>query len=102
VLGTLLKEIGVRVDDVNDCLLVFYWYHLPYSATKHTGPCQLSFNQMLLTHLSFEPGTVGQLVADVRSGLSLTLPHETEIKFHKDWFSHSEVDWGGGGTQTAW
>jgi hypothetical protein len=35
-------------------------------------PCQLSFHQMFHTHLSSGAGTVGQLVADVLSGLSLT------------------------------
>jgi hypothetical protein len=34
-------------------------------------PCKFSFYQMLHTHLSFEAGTIGQLVADVPSGISL-------------------------------
>jgi hypothetical protein len=39
-------------------------------------PCQFSFHQMLNTHLLSGAGTIGQLVADVPSGLSLTPPHE--------------------------
>jgi hypothetical protein len=40
--------------------------------------CQLSFYRLLHTHhLSSGAGTVGQLVADVPSGLSLTQPQET-------------------------
>jgi hypothetical protein len=33
--------------------------------------CQLSFHQMLHTHLSSGAGTIGQLMADVTSGLNL-------------------------------
>jgi hypothetical protein len=45
-------------------------------------PCQFSFHQMLHTdHLSSEAGTIGQVVADVPSGLSLTPPQETKKKF---------------------
>jgi hypothetical protein len=41
--------------------------------------CQLSFNRLLhLHHLSSGAGTIGQLVADVPSGLSLTPPQETK------------------------
>jgi hypothetical protein len=40
-------------------------------------PCQFSFHRLLHTHhLSSEAGTIGQLVADVPSGLSLTPPQE--------------------------
>jgi hypothetical protein len=39
-------------------------------------PCRFSFHQMLHIHLSSGAGTVGQLVADVPSGLSLTPPQE--------------------------
>jgi hypothetical protein len=42
-------------------------------------PCQFLFHQILHTHLSFGVGTIGQLVADVPIGLSLTLPKETKI-----------------------
>jgi hypothetical protein len=36
-------------------------------------PCQFSFHQLLHTHhLSSGAGTIGQLVADIPSGLSLT------------------------------
>jgi hypothetical protein len=38
--------------------------------------CHFSFHQMIHTHLSFGAGTIGQLVADVPSGLSLAPPHE--------------------------
>jgi hypothetical protein len=42
--------------------------------SKYFGfPCQFSFHQLLHTHhLPSEAGTIGQLVADVPSGLSLT------------------------------
>jgi hypothetical protein len=43
-------------------------------------PCQLSFHRLLHTHLSSGAGTIGQLVADVPSGLSLTPPQETKKK----------------------
>jgi hypothetical protein len=40
-------------------------------------PCQFSFHRLLHTHhLSSVAGKIGQLVADVPSGLSLTPPHE--------------------------
>jgi hypothetical protein len=42
-------------------------------------PWQFSFHRLLHTHhLSFGAGTIGQLVADVPSGLSLTPPQETK------------------------
>jgi hypothetical protein len=42
-------------------------------------PYQLSFYRLLHTHhLSSGTGTVGRLVADVPSGLSLTSPQETK------------------------
>jgi hypothetical protein len=41
-------------------------------------PCQLSFHQLLHTHhLSSGAGTIGQILTDVPSGLSLTPPQET-------------------------
>jgi hypothetical protein len=45
-------------------------------------PCQLSFHRLLHIHhhLSSGDGTIGQLVADVPSGLSLTPPQETTKK----------------------
>jgi hypothetical protein len=52
------------------------------SGTGAGFPCQLSFHQMLHTHLSSGAGTIGQLVADVPSGFSLTPPQE--IKEKKD------------------
>jgi hypothetical protein len=44
--------------------------------------CQSSFHQHLHIHyhLSSGAGTIGQLVADVPSGLSLTPPQETKEK----------------------
>jgi hypothetical protein len=44
--------------------------------------CQLSFHRLLHSHhhLSSGAGTIGQLVADVPSGLSLTPPQETKKK----------------------
>jgi hypothetical protein len=43
-------------------------------------PCQFSFHRLLHTHFSFGAGKIGQLVADLPSGLSLTLPQETKKK----------------------
>jgi hypothetical protein len=44
-------------------------------------PCQFSFHRLLHTHhLSSGAGTIGQLVADVPSGLSLTPTQETKKK----------------------
>jgi hypothetical protein len=46
-------------------------------------PCQFSFHRLLHNHhLSSGAGTIGQLVADVPSGLSLTPPQETKKKAH--------------------
>jgi hypothetical protein len=43
-------------------------------------PSQFPFHRLLYTHhLSSGAGTIGQLVADVPSGLSLTPPEETSI-----------------------
>jgi hypothetical protein len=42
-------------------------------------PCQFSFHRLLHTHhLSFGAGTIGQVVADVPIGLSLTPLKETK------------------------
>jgi hypothetical protein len=55
-------------------------------------PCQFSFHRLLYTrHLSSGAGTIGQLVSDVQSGLSLALPHETKketnyTKYDVNWF----------------
>jgi hypothetical protein len=45
-------------------------------------PCQFTFHRLLHTHhhLSSGAGTIGHLVADVPSGLSLTPPQETKKK----------------------
>jgi hypothetical protein len=40
-------------------------------------PCQLSFHHTFHTHLFSGAGTIGQIVADVQNGLSLTPPQET-------------------------
>jgi hypothetical protein len=43
--------------------------------------CQFSFHRLLHTqHLTSGAGAVGQLMADVPSGLSLTPPQETKKK----------------------
>jgi hypothetical protein len=41
-------------------------------------PCQFSFHRLLHTHLASGAGTVGQIVDNVPSGLSLTPPQETK------------------------
>jgi hypothetical protein len=46
-------------------------------SSEHFGfPCQFSFHQMLHTNLPSGAGTIGQLVADLPSGLSLNPSHE--------------------------
>jgi hypothetical protein len=45
------------------------------------SPSQFSIHHMLHIHLSSGAGTIGQLVADVPSGLSLTPPHKTYKKY---------------------
>jgi hypothetical protein len=60
-------------------------------------PCQFSFQTLLHTHhllVSSGAGIIGQLVADVPSGLSLTPPQETKksikvLALEKDWNSQS-------------
>jgi hypothetical protein len=50
-------------------------------SSEYSGfPCQFPFHRLLHNHLSFGAGTIGQLVTDVPSGLSLTLPQETKKK----------------------
>jgi hypothetical protein len=40
-------------------------------------PCQFSFHRLLhIHHLSSGAGTIGQIVADILSGLSLTPPQD--------------------------
>jgi hypothetical protein len=47
--------------------------------SEHFGfLCQFSFHRLLHTHLSSGAGTIGQLVADVPSGLSLPHPPPQE------------------------
>jgi hypothetical protein len=44
-------------------------------------PCQFSFHRLLhIHHLSSGARTIGQLVADIPSGLSLTPPQDTNKK----------------------
>jgi hypothetical protein len=44
-------------------------------------PCHFSFHQLLNTHhLSTGAGAIGQLVADLTSGFSFTLPQEIKKK----------------------
>jgi hypothetical protein len=46
-------------------------------------PCQFSFHRLLHIHdhhVSSGAGTIGQIVADVLSGLSLTPPQEEDKK----------------------
>jgi hypothetical protein len=45
-------------------------------------PCQFSFHRLLHTyHLSSRAGTIGQILADVPSGLSLTSPQEIKKNY---------------------
>jgi hypothetical protein len=47
--------------------------------------CIYSFHRLLHTHhLSSGAGTIGQLVADIPSGLSLTPPQETKKTLHRN------------------
>jgi hypothetical protein len=48
-------------------------------------PCQFSFHRLLHIHhhLSSRAGTIGQLVADVPSGLSLTAPQKNKKENYK-------------------
>jgi hypothetical protein len=76
--------------------------------SEHFGlPCQFSFYWLLHTHhLSSGAGTIGQLVANVPSGLILTPPQETKMKKlqttlnHESWRSRGwrlmTRDWGVG------
>jgi hypothetical protein len=52
--------------------------------SKYLGlPRQFSFPQVLYNHLSSGAGTIGQLVVDLPSGISLNPPQETKkIKSH--------------------
>jgi hypothetical protein len=63
-------------------------------------PCQFSFHRLLHTHrLSSEAGTIGQILADVPSGLkiSLTPPQETKKKKKDNVLIVSQfVDWSKG------
>jgi hypothetical protein len=58
-------------------------------------PCQFSFHRLfhIHLHLSSGAGTISQLLADVPSGLNLTLPQETKkiiIKPQSSSFYHSQ------------
>jgi hypothetical protein len=57
-------------------------------------PCPFTFRQILHIHLSSEAATIGELVVDVPSGLSLTPPHEKKINYFKypdDMVAHRSV-----------
>jgi hypothetical protein len=56
---------------------------------KYFGfPCHFSFHQLLHTHhLSSGGGTIGQILADVPSGLSLTPPQEAKKEKLKQVFT---------------
>jgi hypothetical protein len=60
-------------------------------------PCQLSYHKLLHTHhhLSSGAGTIGQIVAAVPSGLSLTQPQEETKKITVDWIqlAYDRVYW---------
>jgi hypothetical protein len=47
---------------------------------QFTFPCHFSFHKLLHTQLSSGAGTIGQLVADAPSELSLNPPQETTKK----------------------
>jgi hypothetical protein len=56
-------------------------------------PCQFSFHHLLHTqHLPSGAGTIGQLVADVPSGLSLAPPQETKKKDRRPSFAVLQVE----------
>jgi hypothetical protein len=63
--------------------------------SKHFGfPYQFAFHRLLHTHhLSSGAGTIGQLVADVPSGLSLTPPQETKKKNKPTIVNDATVDY---------
>jgi hypothetical protein len=54
-------------------------------------PCRFSFHRLLHIHqhLSSGTGTIGQLVADVPSGLSFTPPQETKKRKCLAWWRRS-------------
>jgi hypothetical protein len=65
-------HVGIMVDKVELGLV---------SSESFGFPCQFSFHLLLHTHhLLSGAGTIGQLVAAVLSGLSLTPPQETKLK----------------------
>jgi hypothetical protein len=64
-------------------------------------PCQFSFLRLLHTHhLSSGAGTIGQILADVPSGLSFTPPQKTKkkLRFLKehDFYPLHQVEFGSG------
>jgi hypothetical protein len=61
---------------------------LPHPVHSGNFVCQSTFHQMLHTqHPSFRAGTLGQLLADVPSGLNLTTSQEIE----KNWILHQHM-----------
>jgi hypothetical protein len=62
--------------------------------SKYFGfPCQFSFHQMLHTRLSSGADTVGQIVADVPSGLSLTPPQEIKKTCRNGHSRKDDISW---------
>jgi hypothetical protein len=55
------------------------WQWVKFSLEYFGFPCQFSFHQILHTYQSSGAGTIGQLVVDVPSWLSLTPPHANKI-----------------------
>jgi hypothetical protein len=71
---------------------------------KHFGfPCLYSFHRLLHTrHLPYGAGTVGQLVVDVPSGLSLTPPQETRYTLILQMAQFLTHIWQYGKSTAAW
>jgi hypothetical protein len=57
------------------------WHWGRFYPSTSVSPASSSFYQQLhIHHLSFGAGTIGQILADVPSGLSFTPPQETKKK----------------------
>jgi hypothetical protein len=78
-LPTAVARVPARVGDMG---FVMDKVVLGQVFSEHFGfSCQFSFHRLLHTHhLSSRTGTIGQFVADVPSGFSLTPPQETKRK----------------------
>jgi hypothetical protein len=63
-----------------------YWRWGRFSPSTSVSPTNSHTTNCFLTHhLSSEAGTIGQLVADVPSGLSFTPPHETKKNYLRNY-----------------